>query len=186
MRKMECPLMYRSLRLLIASSFLFCAASFGSALALDLGSPAFTDGGAIPKVHGCGKMGGKDMSPELEISGVSSQAKSLALIIDDPDAKSVAGKTWVHWVVSDLAPDTTNIASIKRGKIKLGLAGRNSSGSRAYQGMCPPNGKHTYVFAVYELSSVIGKKLGTMTRKKFEKKYSEQIISKSELRGTYQ
>ena len=178
--------MFSSIKLFIASSVLFCGASFGSAQALDLDSTAFDDGGTIPKVHACGKMGGKDMSPQLKIAGVSSQAKSLTLIIDDPDAKSVAGKTWVHWVVSDLAPDTTNIASLKRGKIKLGLAGRNSSGSRTYQGMCPPNGQHTYVFAVYELSSAIGKKLGEMTRKKFEKKYSEQIISKSELRGTYQ
>jgi phosphatidylethanolamine-binding protein (PEBP) family uncharacterized protein len=98
----------------------------------------------------------------------------------------VDGKTWVHCVDDDLAPDTTDIASAKRRAIELGLAGRNASVARTYQSICFQNGQHTYVSAVYELSSAIEKKLGTMTRDEFEKKHSGQIIRKPQLRGTFQ
>ena len=104
--------------------------------------------------------------------------------MDDPDAQSVAGKTWVHWVLTDVPLDKTSIPEIKNGKHKFGKLGRNSSGSRSYQGMCPPS-MHKYFIAVYALNDVIGKKLGSLTRKKFESKYKKLIIRKAEISGTF-
>jgi hypothetical protein len=106
--------------------------------------------------------------------------------MDDPDAQSVAGKTWVHWNVSNIPSDTESLPSKKRGKkIGSGDLGYNTSKKRAYQGMCPPNGEHRYVLAVYALNAEFDKRIDDMTREKFEKKYKDMILGKAEISGRW-
>ena len=151
--------------------------------AFEVISPSFNNGEKIPKIHICGNKGGKDISIPVNFKNIPNEANFLALIIDDPDAKSVAGKTWVHFVLNDIPVNKTSLDPLKRGKYKFGKIGRNSSGSRAYQGMCPPNGKHVYRIAGFALSEPINKKLGELTIERFEKKYKKIIIAKSQFTG---
>ena len=160
--------------------------SFTSNLhAIEISSPAFNDGDNIPKKYGCSYNGGKNISIPINFSDVPDNAKSLALIIDDPDAKSVAGKIWVHWILTDIPPDTKALKEVKNGKVGIGKTGRNSDGKKNYGGMCPPNGTHTYNIKAYALDSEIKKTLGEMTQKKFEKKYKENIINSFMFSGKF-
>ena len=156
---------------------------YTNSYAFEIKSSAFENGEKIPKVHACRDQGGKDISIPVSFTNIPEGTTALALIIDDPDAKSVAGMTWVHYVLTDIPATETELNPIKNGKIKFGLVGRNSSGSRSYQGMCPPNGKHVYRIAGFALNSDIKKKLGSITIEKFEKKYKKLIISKSQITG---
>ena len=163
---------------------LFIVFSFNS-FALDISSPAFNDGDNIPKKYGCKYNGGNNISIPLEFSDIPDDAKSLALIIDDPDAMSVAGKIWVHWILVDIPTNTKELKEVKDGKLGIGKTGRNSNGSKNYGGPCPPNGVHVYNIKVYALNIEINKSLGEMTQKKFEKKYKNEIISSSMISGKY-
>ena len=156
-----------------------------SAFALEISSPAFNDGDNIPKKYGCKYNGGSNISIPLEFSNIPDDAKSLALIIDDPDAMSVAGKIWVHWILVDIPTETKQLTEIKDGKLGIGQTGRNSNGKKNYGGPCPPNGVHVYNIKVYALNIGIKKSLGAMTQKKFEKKYKKEIISSSIISGKY-
>ena len=127
--------------------------------ALHLSSPAFTEGGTIPKAFTCN---GADKSPPLQWSGIPKAARSLVLICDDPDAP--AG-TWSHWVVFNLPPDVTSLeegiaaeltaAPEPRPAVKQALRttmqGKNDFGKIGYGGPCPPSGTHRYVFRLYAL-----------------------------------
>ena len=160
--------------------------SFTSNLhAIEINSPAFNDGDNIPKKYGCSYNGGKNISIPINFSNVADDAKSLALIIDDPDAKSVAGKIWVHWILTDIPPDTKTLKEVKNGKVGIGKTGKNSDGKKNYSGMCPPDGTHTYNIKAYALDSEINKTLGEMTQKKFEKKYKENIINSFMFSGKF-
>ena len=153
--------------------------------AIEISSPAFKDGDNIPKKYGCSYNGGKNISIPINFSDVPDNAKSLALIIDDPDAKSVAGKIWVHWILTDIPPNTKSLKEVKNGKVGIGKTGRNSDGKKNYSGMCPPNGTHTYNIKAYALDSEIEKTLGEMTQKKFEKKYKNNIIDSFMFSGKF-
>ena len=160
--------------------------SFTSSLhAFEISTPAFDDGDNIPKKYGCSYNGGKNISIPINFSDVPNNAKSLALIIDDPDAISVAGKVWVHWILTDIPPGTNELKEVKNGKVGIGKTGRNSNGKKNYGGMCPPNGFHTYNIKAYALDSEIKKTLGAMTQKKFEKKYKGNIINSSMFSGKF-
>ena len=87
-----------------------------------ISSSSFADG-KIAKVHACNKMGGKNQSPPLSISGLPSDATHIAIIMDDPDAKSVAGKTWVHWNVFNIKAERDGY-SIDAAKKPNGLIGK--------------------------------------------------------------
>ena len=164
-----------------------CALYFSvAAHAFEVTSPAFEDGGELPEVYACAKQGGKDHSWEINIRDVPDGAATLVIIMDDPDAQSVAGKTWVHWNVSNIPSDTESLPSKKRGKkIGSGDLGYNTSRKRAYQGMCPPNGEHRYVLAVYALNAEFDKRIDDMTREKFETKYKDMILGKAEISGRW-
>ena len=79
-----------------------------NAFALEISSSAFNDGDNIPKKYGCKYNGGNNISIPLEFSDIPDDAKSLTLIIDDPDAMSVAGKIWVHWILVDIPTEIHN------------------------------------------------------------------------------
>ena len=99
------------------------------------------------------------------------------------DVKFLAAGSTAEEAMSFICELTFNLINEKRGKYKFGKIGRNSSGSRAYQGMCPPNGKHVYRIAGFALSEPINKKLGELTIERFEKKYKKIIIAKSQFTG---
>ena len=112
---------------------------------LAVASPAFAAGAAIPARFTCR---GADRSPPLRWSGVPSGTVEVALVVDDPDAP---GGTFVHWLLTGVAPATTALAegAPPPGARQL----RNSAGTAAYAGPCPPSGPpHRYRFTVYALS----------------------------------
>ena len=137
-------------------------------------SSAFEAGKLIPKKYSCD---GQDINPPLSIEGVPKEAKTLALIVDDPDAPN---GTFDHWVVWDVAASTNAIVE----NTKPGMEGLNSARRRGYMGPCPPSGTHRYFFKVYALD--IELRLGASSNKKdVEKAMQGNILAKGELMGVY-
>lgn len=112
-------------------------------MALQVSSPAFSDNGTIPKQYTCD---GQNVAPPLQWSGVPEQAKSVAVICDDPDAPS---GTFTHWVLYDIPASTHSLGE----RASIGTAGVNSFGEAGFGGPCPPkkDHEHHYHFRVYAL-----------------------------------
>ena len=142
---------------------------------MKLTSPAFANNDIIPSEFTCD---GADASPPLIISDVPSNAKSLALVMDDPDAPV---GTWDHWIAFNIPPSTKQIS--KRAEPE-GIAGKNSWGRTGYGGPCPPSGTHRYFFKLYALDTILNLPEGA-TKKDLEKAMQGHIIAKAELMGTY-
>jgi Raf kinase inhibitor-like YbhB/YbcL family protein len=137
-------------------------------------SKAFEDGKIIPKKYSCRQ---NDINPPLSISGVPKEAKSLALIMDDPDA--VHG-TFVHWVMWNISPVTAEIGE----DTAPGKEGLNGMGEIGYTGPCPPSGTHRYFFKVYALDKELN--LNEKTRKQdLEAAMQGHILAKAELVGLF-
>jgi Raf kinase inhibitor-like YbhB/YbcL family protein len=150
---------------------------------MQLASTAFTEGGAIPAKLTCD---GTNVSPPLEWRGVPAGTKSLALIADDPDA---SGGTWVHWVLYDLPPGTTDLPEdLPKSQYVAGGAkqGLNDFRHLGYGGPCPPHGKpHRYFFKLYALDAVLDLKPGA-TKKDLEHAMAKHMLAQAQLMGTYQ
>jgi Raf kinase inhibitor-like YbhB/YbcL family protein len=150
---------------------------------MQLTSTAFTEGAAIPAKHTCDA---RDVSPPLKWTGVPAGAKSLALIVDDPDAP--AG-TWVHWVLYDLPASKSELTEdVPKSQYVAGGAkqGLNDFRHLGYGGPCPPHGKpHRYFFKLYALDAVLDLKPG-LTKKDLEGTMEKHILARAELMGTYQ
>jgi len=145
---------------------------------LKLTSSAFSDGGEIPRE--CGYKHGNKIPP-LIISEIPEGTKSLALIMDDPDAMGAVGKVWVHWVVWDiLNADGPLLTS-------SGIKGTTDFGEVGYGGPAPPDKRHTYVFKLYALDSLpLVTSFGKDTEKTdLEKAMEGHIIEQTQLTGTY-
>jgi len=138
-----------------------------------LTSPEFNHNELIPKKFTCQ---GSDVNPTLIIHDVPKDAKSLALIVDDPDAPV---GTWVHWVVFDM-PVTFKI---NEDSIP-GKQGINDFRKRNYGGPCPPFGTHRYFFKIYALDTELNLKEG-ITKQQLEKAMETHILDKAELIGLY-
>lgn len=116
---------------------------------MKLTSMAFNHNGAIPPRYTCS---GEDINPPLQIEDVPSEAKSLALIMDDPDSPSgTANPGWVHWVAFNISSTTTAIAekSVPGGTVE----GQTDFGKTGYGGPCPSSGTHRYFFRLYALDT---------------------------------
>lgn len=153
---------------------------------IKVSSPAFEAMAAIPKVYSCE---GDDLSPALAWNGIPDGTKSIALIMDDPDAPV---GTWVHWVVYNLPAGTTGLpegaskAKSETSSLPEGaLHGQNSWKRADYGGPCPPSGKHRYFFHLYALDAVLDMPQGP-SRKDLDKAMEGHIIGQGELVGTYQ
>ena len=143
---------------------------------LRLVSPAFRHNELIPKKYTCD---GADINPPLLVENIPSGAKSLALIVDDPDAPV---GTWVHWVVWNINPDTREIEedSVPKGAQQ----GVNDFRKKDYGGPCPPSGTHRYFFKLYALDKVLN--LGSNAKKDdLEGAMKGHILEKTELVGLY-
>ena len=144
-------------------------------VSMKLTSPEFEHNSAMPSEYTCD---GANIIPELNIEEIPENAKSLALIMDDPDAP--AG-TWVHWVVWNIPLDTK---TIQKGTEPQGVQGTTSFGKPGYGGPCPPSGTHRYFFKLYALDTTLDLKEGS-TKEDLEAVMDGHIIEKTELMGTY-
>jgi Raf kinase inhibitor-like YbhB/YbcL family protein len=153
---------------------------------IQLTSPSFENQKEIPKKFTCD---GNDKSPELQWSGVPDGTKSLALIVDDPDAPDPANPrmTWVHWVLYNIPVAASSLSEgIKATDLPKGtLQGLNDWKRTGYGGPCPPIGQHRYFHKLYALDTVLPN-LGQPTKAKLEKAMEGHILSKGELIGLYQ
>ncbi len=112
---------------------------------MQIKSKAFKNNGNIPKKYTCD---GEDINPPLEFVDVPKDAVSLALVADDPDAPS---KTWIHWIVWNINPETKEIAENE--KLEKAVEGVTDFGKPGYGGPCPPSGSHRYFFRIYALDT---------------------------------
>jgi Raf kinase inhibitor-like YbhB/YbcL family protein len=156
----------------------------GGTMALSLSSSAFTHQGDIPSRFTCE---GDDVSPALTWSGVPAGTKSLALVIDDPDAPdpSAPKMTWVHWVVYDMPPDTTGLAEATKALPTGAREGLNDWKRTGYGGPCPPIGRHRYFHKLYALDAMLGD-LKTPTKAALEQAMKGHVLGEAQLVGTYQ
>ena len=152
---------------------------------IKLTSSAFSDGGEIPREYGY-KNG--NIEPQLTIGGTPEGTKSLALIMDDPDAMEPAGKVWVHWVLWNIDHDTTDLAeslNIQRANRRDTVGfGMTDFGEVGYGGPAPPDKRHTYVFKLYALDSKLVLTTES-TKADVEKAMEGHIIEQTQLTGTY-
>jgi Raf kinase inhibitor-like YbhB/YbcL family protein len=140
---------------------------------MEVRSPAFEPNGAIPPKY---TADGDDVNPPLTIAEVRDSAKSLVLIVDDPDAPN---KTWVHWVVYGIPV----VSEIDEDSVP-GTQGRNDFGRQAYGGPAPPSGTHRYFFKVYALDQEADWEEG-LSKADVEQRMAGHVVDEAELVGTY-
>lgn len=144
---------------------------------ITVSSTAFTDDQPIPARFTCDGAGD---TPPLAWDGIPKEAAALALVVDDPDAPN---GTFVHWVVLDLPPETTQLdgGTLPSGAVQA----KNSAGKPSYYGPCPPSGTHHYRFTVYALSQPTGLSDGADTGKALAAVESK-ATAQGRLVGTYE
>ena len=146
---------------------------------LRIESSAFSSGGEIPKKYGYKNY---NVNPPIKIRGVPSDASSLALIMDDPDAMKAVGKVWVHWVIWNIDP---TISEISEGSLPSGsIEGKTDFGEIGYGGPAPPDKRHTYIFKLFALKRKLDLKKGS-TKAQLEEEMNGQILDQAILKGTF-
>ncbi|MBI2382765.1 MAG: YbhB/YbcL family Raf kinase inhibitor-like protein [Gammaproteobacteria bacterium] len=152
-------------------------------VAMQLMSSAFAPNGAIPVKYTCE---GQDVSPPLTWADVPAGAKSLALIVDDPDAPDPAAPrmTWVHWVLYNLPAGATGLPEGVKALPVGTLEGINDWKRTGYGGPCPPVGRHRYFHKLYALDTVLPD-LGRPTKARLEQAMKGHVLGEAQLVGTY-
>ena len=144
---------------------------------MNITSPAFENSAPVPSTYTCDA---ENINPPLHISGIHSDAKSLILIADDPDAP---GGTWVHWVVWNIHP---SVSEISQGSVpEGGIEGRTSFGRKGYGGPCPSNGMHRYLFKLYALDITLNIPLTSEISDVLEA-MKGHVLGDAKLMGTYE
>src|SRR2546430_9740828 len=138
-------------------------------------SSAFQQGGSIPSKFTCDST---DTSPPLQIEEIPSSAKSLALIVDDPDAPS---GLFTHWIVWNISPQTNGIAE---GTAPNGVQGTSDFGKSGYGGPCPPSGTHRYYFKIFALDRELNLPSATK-RNQLDAAIKGHVVARAELMGRY-
>lgn len=148
---------------------------------MKLTSPVFQEKGIIPSLYTCE---GKNINPPLEISGVPAQAKSLVLIMDDPDVPKTLRPDGMydHWVVFNIPPATHKIAE---NSTPHGIIGKSTNGKNQWVGPCPPDREHRYFFKLYALDKLLDLPAGS-TKKEVEQAMKGHIIAECQLMGRYE
>ena len=152
----------------------------GEVMVFTINSTAFKEGGAIPKPYTCD---GADTNPPLAFSDIPDGAKSLVLIMDDPDVpKNIRPDgQWDHWIVFNMPPDTREIGE---DTLARGVYGKNTFEKAAYGGPCPPDREHRYFFKLYALDALLDFSEGAV-KKDIEQAMEGHVLAKAELMGTY-
>jgi Raf kinase inhibitor-like YbhB/YbcL family protein len=166
-------------RAIIAGAFaiaLVAMASFAAGGAkMKITSSAFQEGANIPSKFTCD---GADTSPPLQIADIPAGAKSLVLIIDDPDAP---GGLFTHWAVWNIPPQTS---AVGEGSAPKGVQGTNDFGKSGYGGPCPPSGTHRYYFKIFALDRELDLPFGAK-RGQVGGALKGHVIAQGELMGRY-
>lgn len=146
-----------------------------------LTSTAFKEGRTIPSLYTCE---GKNINPPLEIFDVPSNAKSLVLIMDDPDVPVSVRPNGMydHWIVFNIPPHTHKIPEKTA---PFGVYGKNTEGKNQYTGPCPPDREHRYFFKLYALDKMLDLREGA-TKQEVESACREHIIARCQLMGRYE
>jgi len=154
-------------------------------MALQIHSPAFGDGGEIPPKYTCES---DNVAPPLEWEGVPGDARSLVLIVDDPDAPDPAAPrmTWVHWLLYNLPADISGLPEgVSAADLPAGVReGLNDWKRTGYGGACPPIGQHRYFHKLYALDTVL-EGLNKPTKAQLESAMKGHILAQAQLMGTY-
>ena len=174
-------------RALAFGAALLLAACSGDPLApgigetIELTSAAFDPGSPIPRLYTCD---GADVSPPLKWSGVPPDARSLALVVDDPDARG----TWVHWVVYDIPAGVSELsegASTAVGDVLNATDGTSDFRRTGYGGPCPPDGPaHRYFFKLLAVDTVLNLAAGA-TKSELLRALEGKVVAQGSLMGTY-
>jgi Raf kinase inhibitor-like YbhB/YbcL family protein len=168
------------MKIIIAVGCVFAAATVialgGGEGKMKITSSAFQEGGTIPEKF---SKNGQNVSPELRIEGVPTDAKALAIIVDDPDAPT---GLFTHWLVWNIDPKTNHIAE---GNAPNGaVQGKNDFGDIGYGGPQPPSGTHRYYFKVFALNGPLDLKAGAK-RKELDAAMKGHVIAQGQLMGKY-
>jgi Raf kinase inhibitor-like YbhB/YbcL family protein len=138
-----------------------------------ISSPAFENEGDIPSKYTCD---GEDINPQLTVDNIPENTKTLAIIVEDPDAPK---GTFDHWLVWNVPPESI----IEENRIP-GISGTNGAGKTGYYGPCPPSGTHRYYFHVFALDSSLDLQGGT-DKKTLQNTMEPHIVAKGTLMGRY-
>ena len=164
---------------IIAGAFAIALAAMASFAAggakMKITSSAFQEGANIPSKFSCD---GADTSPPLQIADIPSEAKSLALIVDDPDAP---GGLFTHWTVWNIPPQTS---AVGEGSAPKGVRGTNDFGKSGYGGPCPPSGTHRYYFRIFALDRELDLPRSTK-RNQLDAAMKGHVVAQGELMGRY-
>lgn len=151
-------------------------------MTIEIKSPVFSEGNPIPTRYSCD---GENISPQITWSNIPQETKSLALIVDDPDAP---GGVFVHWVIFNIDPA---IITLPEGLLPKstppgpGIQGKNSYGKTGYMGPCPPKGpQHRYFFRIFALDSTLVLGEGA-TRKELDHAMTGHILAQGQLIGVF-
>jgi Raf kinase inhibitor-like YbhB/YbcL family protein len=166
---------------------IFATTVAGKESQMKLTSTAFADGAAIPAKYTCESGSEMGVSPPLAWSGVPAGAKSLALIVDDPDAPDPRAPkmTWVHWVLWDLPPTDGSLPEAATRLPEGTREGKNDWKRAGWGGPCPPTGRHRYFFKLYALDKPLGAIAGG-TKADLEHAMAKHIVGQAQLIGTYE
>jgi Raf kinase inhibitor-like YbhB/YbcL family protein len=141
---------------------------------MEIKSTAFSPNGRIPEEFTCM---GKNINPELAFIDPPVDAKSLALVMDDPDAPS---GTFTHWVIYNIPPE---VKMIPENTTPPGLQAKNGRDENRYTGPCPPNGEHRYFFKLYALDKILPNTIET--KEQLQEAMSGHILDDAELMGLF-
>lgn len=141
-----------------------------------ISSPDFEESEKIPEIFTCD---GNDKAPDFLIGDVPDDAKSLSLIMEDPDGPI---RAWTHWIIWNIPPETKTII---HGMVpKVAVEGLTSSGNAGYHGPCPPDGEHRYYFHLYALDTMLDLPEDS-DRHKLEQAMASHTLESTYLMGTY-
>jgi len=154
--------------------------------AFEISSSAFEQEGDIPSEYTCD---GEDLSPPISWTEPPDGTKSLALVLQDPDAPDPRAPriTWIHWLLYNLPPEAGSLAAgVQRDALPAGTKrGQNSWKRMGYGGPCPPVGRHRYYFKLYALDTVLDHK-GALSNYQLQRAMLGHILAETEWMGTYQ
>ena len=182
----------RKIALIVGVALLLAACSGDDAISdplgagvgetIELTSAAFGQGSSIPRQYTCD---GADLSPPLRWSGVPASAKSLALVVDDPDARG----TWVHWVVYAIPAGVSELpegASSDLGDLLGATDGTNDFKRTGYGGPCPPDGPaHRYFFKLFAVDTLL-ELAPSATKSELLRAMNGNVVAQGSLMGTYE
>ncbi len=148
---------------------------------MKLSSSAFDQEGKIPSKYTCD---GANVNPPLEIADVPAGAKSLVLIMDDPDVPKNLREDgmWDHWVVFNVPP---SVREVREGEEPPGTHGTGTGGNEDYYGPCPPDREHRYFFKLYALDTELDLP-AKASKAQVEEAMEGHILEKAELMGKYE